>query len=101
MTPAPLRVLTLVEAAALLRLHKTTLAGRAKSGLVPAAKVGRAWTFIEQETEAHLGPWHVQNGTPLDVLQKLGGWASYSMVLRYGHHSPGYLAGFANNTTKE
>lgn len=45
--------------------------------------------------------WHVQNGTPLDVLQKLGGWASYSMVLRYAHHAPGYLAGFADNTTKD
>lgn len=42
--------------------------------------------------------WHVQNGTPLDVLQKLGGWASYSMVLRYAHHAPSYLATFVNNT---
>ena len=45
--------------------------------------------------------WHVQAGTPLDVLQKLGGWSSYSMVLRYGHHSPGYLAGFADNVEKD
>ena len=45
--------------------------------------------------------WHVQNGTPLDVLQKLGGWASYSMVLRYAHHAPGYLIGFVNNVLKE
>ena len=45
--------------------------------------------------------WHVQAGTPLDVLQKLGGWSSYSMVLRYGHHSPGYLAGFADNIEKD
>ncbi len=44
--------------------------------------------------------WHVQNGTPLDVLQKLGGWASYSMVLRYGKHSAGYLAQYANNSSK-
>lgn len=45
--------------------------------------------------------WHVQNGTPLDVLQKLGGWASYSMVLRYGKHSAGYLAQYANNTKEK
>jgi integrase len=44
--------------------------------------------------------WHVQNGTPLDVLQKLGGWADLRMVMNYAHHSPGYLAGFANNTRK-
>ena len=45
--------------------------------------------------------WHVQNGTPLDVLQKLGGWASYSMVLRYAHHAPSYLATFVNNTKEK
>ena len=42
MTDAPLRILNLQEAAALLRVHKTTLCERAKAGLVPAAKVGRA-----------------------------------------------------------
>lgn len=41
--------------------------------------------------------WHIQAGTPLEVLQKLGGWASYSMVLRYAHLAPEHLAGFANN----
>jgi integrase len=45
--------------------------------------------------------WHVQNGTPLDVLQKLGGWSDLRMVMNYSHHSPGYLAGFANNTRKK
>ncbi|MBS0454041.1 MAG: site-specific integrase [Proteobacteria bacterium] len=42
--------------------------------------------------------WHVQNGTPIEVLQKLGGWKDLRMVMRYAHHSPGYLANFANNT---
>ena len=41
--------------------------------------------------------WHVQNGTPLDVLQKLGGWSDLRMVMNYAHHSPRYLAKFANN----
>lgn len=27
--------------------------------------------------------WHVQNGTPLHILQELGGWSSYEMVNRY------------------
>ena len=44
--------------------------------------------------------WHVQHGTPLDVLQKLGGWASYSMVLRYAKHSAGHLAQYANNSSR-
>lgn len=41
--------------------------------------------------------WHVQAETPLDVLQKLGGWADLRMVMNYGHHSPGHLAAFADN----
>lgn len=36
--------------------------------------------------------WHVQGGTPLQVLKELGGWASYSMVLRYAHLAPDHLA---------
>lgn len=43
--------------------------------------------------------WHVQNGTPLDVLQKLGGWSDLRMVQNYAHHSPGHLARFANNAS--
>lgn len=32
--------------------------------------------------------WLVQNGTPLNVLQEMGGWATYDMVQRYAHLSP-------------
>lgn len=41
--------------------------------------------------------WHVQNGTPLDVLMHLGGWSDLRMVLNYAHHSAGYLAAYVNN----
>lgn len=41
--------------------------------------------------------WHVMSGTPLEVLQKLGGWSSLAMVMRYAHLAPDHLAGFANN----
>nr|WP_245006500.1 tyrosine-type recombinase/integrase [Methylomonas koyamae] len=40
--------------------------------------------------------WHVQAGTPLNVLQELGGWSDYSMVLRYAHLAPEHLAEYAN-----
>lgn len=36
--------------------------------------------------------WHVQGGTPLQVLKELGGWASFEMVLRYAHLAPDHLA---------
>ena len=41
--------------------------------------------------------WHVQAGTPLPVLQELGGWASYSMVLRYSHLGRSHVAAWAGN----
>jgi integrase len=40
--------------------------------------------------------WHVQGGTPLNVLQELGGWASYSMVQRYAHFAADHLAPWAD-----
>lgn len=40
--------------------------------------------------------WHVQNGTPLHVLQELGGWESAQMVRRYAHFSAGHLAEYVS-----
>jgi len=45
--------------------------------------------------------WHVQNGTPLPVLQQLGGWASYSMVLRYAHLGVDHTAAWVNNSLRD
>jgi integrase len=48
-----------------------------------AAAVRRAdlrWLPLARSA-AHVGQWHVQAGTPLAVLQKLGGWATIEMVL--------------------
>jgi integrase len=43
--------------------------------------------------------WHVMGGTPLEVLRQLGGWADMTMVLRYAHLAPGYIAGYAENAS--
>jgi integrase len=40
--------------------------------------------------------WHVQAGTPLHVLQELGGWESVEMVRRYAHLSTGHLADYVD-----
>lgn len=45
--------------------------------------------------------WHVQNGTPLHVLQELGAWHSEAMVKRYAHLSPSHYAKHAETATKE
>ncbi|WP_369408008.1 tyrosine-type recombinase/integrase [Thiocystis violacea] len=39
--------------------------------------------------------WHVQSGTPLHVLQELGGWTSFEMVRKYAHLAPEHLAAHA------
>jgi integrase len=39
--------------------------------------------------------WAVQRGVTLQELMVLGGWKSYSMVLRYAHLSPANAAGAA------
>lgn len=41
--------------------------------------------------------WHVMAGTPIPVLQELGGWQSIAMVQRYAHIAPGHAAQFAGN----
>lgn len=35
--------------------------------------------------------WHVQRGTPLEILQELGGWSDFKMVKRYAHYSHAHL----------
>ncbi len=43
--------------------------------------------------------WHVQRGTPLPVLQELGGWASLAMVQRYAHLGRSHVAAWAANVS--
>lgn len=40
--------------------------------------------------------WHAQDGTPMHVLQELGGWASLEMVRRYAHLSTEHLAHYVD-----
>jgi integrase len=44
--------------------------------------------------------WHVQAGTPVNVLQELGGWESADMVRRYAHLAPDHLAEFAERLSR-
>ena len=40
--------------------------------------------------------WHVQAGTPLHVLQELGGWECVEMVRKYAHLSSDHLAEYVD-----
>ena len=44
----------LIEAAAFLRVHPEELRRRAKAGIIPGAKVGRAWVFLKPDLAGYL-----------------------------------------------
>ena len=44
--------------------------------------------------------WHVQAGTPLNVLKELGGWAGLDMVLKYAHLGSDHLAEHAERIAR-
>ncbi|MGO9595266.1 MAG: helix-turn-helix domain-containing protein [Steroidobacteraceae bacterium] len=46
-SPSPLRTLTLDEAAAFLHMHPEEVRTRSKRGVIPGAKAGRRWIFLE------------------------------------------------------
>lgn len=80
---------------------------RAKLGTVTVTKddegkIHRNYTGFTWHGFRHtFATWHKQNGTPDDVLMKLGGWTDPRMVAKYAHHAPGYVASFVNNTRKK
>jgi excisionase family DNA binding protein len=46
--------LTLQQAAALLKIHPVTLQEKARAGVIPGAKIGRAWVFVEIDLLEHI-----------------------------------------------
>ena len=77
----------------------------------PIKEVKTAWAAACRRAEIPGTPWHslrhtwatwhIQNNTPPDVLQKLGGWSDMRMLQTYLHHSPGHIASFADNARKK
>ncbi len=53
--------------------------------------------FVWHELRHTWASWHAMAGTPMEVLQDLGGWQSPQMLDRYRHLTPEYLAKFAGN----
>lgn len=45
--------------------------------------------------------WHAQVGTPMHVLQELGGWQTPDMVRRYAHLNVEHLAVYADRMSQE
>lgn len=74
----------------------------------PQHEISKGWKAalkragIEQSFRWHdlrhtWASWHIMSGTPMEVLQKLGGWSSLAMVMRYAHLAPDHLASYAGN----
>jgi hypothetical protein len=59
--------LDLKQAAAFLRCHPEELRRRAKAGIVPGAKVGRAWVFLEEDLAAYVRSLYSQRRQALQV----------------------------------
>lgn len=68
-----------------------------RSGVGRIDQDGRYKGFTWHGLRHTWATWHRQNGTPLEVLQELGGWSDLRMVLLYAHHFPGLEASFADN----
>jgi integrase len=73
---------------------------------IPAAVMARFGddSFRWHDLRHTWASWHVMGlmdaqgrPTPLEVLQKLGGWRSLQMVQKYAHLSPDYTASFVGN----
>jgi excisionase family DNA binding protein len=61
------KTLALAEAAAFLKVHPEELRRKAKAGIIPGAKVGRAWVFIEEDIADYLRSLYAQPRQALRV----------------------------------
>lgn len=63
-------------------------------GVHVARYVGFTWHGLRHTWAT----WHAQAGTPLEVLQELGGWTDMRMLLKhYAHHVQGIKANYVDN----
>ncbi|WP_143032480.1 helix-turn-helix domain-containing protein [Nitrosomonas sp. Nm33] len=61
-----MKTLNLEEAALFLKLHPEEVRRRAKSGIIPGAKLGKRWAFIEDDLAAFMRSLYP---TPRQALQ--------------------------------
>lgn len=54
--------LDLAAAAAFLGIHPDTLAERARAGMIPGAKIGREWRFLQGDIEHAVATFQTQKG---------------------------------------
>jgi len=76
-------LMTTHEAARYLRLSEEGLKRKARAGMIPAAKIGRAWRFVRSELDAWLrsdGTWREQmedRGIAVVMAERMADPANY------------------------
>lgn len=74
-----MNTLDLKQAAAFLKMHPEEVRRRARLGLVPGAKPGKSWVFIEEDLAAWLrGQYAVPRPVPSALRKEQATWASTS-----------------------
>ena len=71
-------------------------AGSWRKALKRAGITNFRWHDLRHTWASH----HAMNGTPVHVLQELGGWHDPKMVRRYAHLSPESLSKFVGNAAR-
>jgi excisionase family DNA binding protein len=66
-----MRTLNLQEAAALLHLHPTTLAAKARAGVIPGARLGKRWVFVEVDLLDYVRSQYAPRALQGDSMEKL------------------------------
>ncbi|MGQ5525491.1 tyrosine-type recombinase/integrase [Chitinimonas sp. PSY-7] len=67
------------------------LTGVSDSAFKKACKLAGIHNFRFHDLRHTWASWLIQSGVGLAELQKLGGWGSISMVMRYAHRAPDHL----------
>ena len=66
-----------------------------------AVKNARVGDFRWHDLRHTWASWHAQAGTPMHVLQQMGGWSCAEMVQRYAHLSAEHLVPHAEKIVPE
>ncbi|XYJ11993.1 helix-turn-helix domain-containing protein [Telluria sp. B2] len=84
-----MNTLDLKQAAAFLRMHPEEVRRRAKLGLLPGAKPGKSWVFIEDDLAAWLrGQYLPAAPLPSKIGKEQATWQSTSAARLGGSTSP-------------
>lgn len=68
-----------------------------KSWIAALRRSGVPETFRWHDLRHTFASWHAMAGTPMHVIQELGGWRSAAMLQRYAHLSQDHLIDQAKN----